>query len=242
MPRTSFVGMSPHIHFHWPDFGANLRGRNVAACRGRLAASPFVWCLFPVPPRDLRDCGQLTRVPCAGPRVFYKTRERALRKDCSIFWFGAHSFLSLLCSGISQTAIPGSFIQLLSRYLNTAGQSIYRFMPNSKAESIEMAASGATSTKTLRPHDIEVPSTSGTNDDQPQLLSPKSWRERRDAYQPPSRRQTNGTIDAEDYFVRPTNSVQARRHANRSRWVLATCRSTPNGLSSCECTAPCSPR
>jgi hypothetical protein len=116
MPRTSFVGMSPHIHFHWPDFGANLRGRNVAACRGRLAASPFVWCLFPVPPRDLRDCGQLTRVPCAGPRVFYKTRERALRKDCSIFWFGAHSFLSLLCSGISQTAIPGSFIQLLSRY------------------------------------------------------------------------------------------------------------------------------
>ena len=84
-------------------------------------------------------------------------------------------------------------------------------MTDSKAESIEMAASVATSTKTLKPTDIEVTSTSGTNDDQPQLLSPKSWRERRDAYQPPSRRQTNGTIDAEDYFVWFTKSVKVRR-------------------------------
>jgi hypothetical protein len=70
-----------------------------------------------------------------------------------------------------------------------------------RTESIEMAASIATSTKTLRPSEIEIPGTSGTNNEQPELLSPRSWRHRAVTYQPPSRRQTNGTLDAEDYFV-----------------------------------------
>ena len=70
-----------------------------------------------------------------------------------------------------------------------------------------MAASIATSTKTLKPSEIEIPSTSNTNNDAPELLSPRSWRHRTVTYQPPSRRQTNGTLDAEDYFVRPTYYV-----------------------------------
>jgi len=74
-----------------------------------------------------------------------------------------------------------------------------------RSESIEMAASVATSTKTLRPSEmeIEIPGTRSTNDEPaPELLSPRSWRHRTQTYQPPSRRQTNGTLDAEDYFVR----------------------------------------
>jgi hypothetical protein len=69
-------------------------------------------------------------------------------------------------------------------------------------DSIDMAPSVATSTKTLKPSEIEIPKTSSTrNDDAPELLSPRSWRGRGVTYQPPSRRQTNGSLDAEDYFV-----------------------------------------
>jgi putative membrane protein len=64
-----------------------------------------------------------------------------------------------------------------------------------------MSPSIATSTKTLKPNEIEIP-----NPQQPELtpelLSPRSWRHRSQPYLPPSRRQTNGVLDAEDYFVR----------------------------------------
>jgi putative membrane protein len=71
-----------------------------------------------------------------------------------------------------------------------------------------------TSTKTLRPNEIEVPKTSSTNNDdmQPELLSPRSWRHRAVTYQPPSRRQTNGSLDAEDYFTGP------RDMSKHSKW------------------------
>ncbi|KAH7070913.1 Bestrophin, RFP-TM, chloride channel-domain-containing protein [Paraphoma chrysanthemicola] len=74
-----------------------------------------------------------------------------------------------------------------------------------------MAASVATSTKTLKPSEIEIPGTSSTRE-QPELLSPRSWRHRTNTYQPPSRRQTNGTLDAEDYFVGP------RDMSKHSKW------------------------
>jgi hypothetical protein len=68
-----------------------------------------------------------------------------------------------------------------------------------------------TSTKTLRPTEIEIPRTSSTNNDNgaPELLSPRSWRHRAVTYQPPSRRQTNGSLDAEDYFV---GHIEIRYH------------------------------
>jgi hypothetical protein len=61
---------------------------------------------------------------------------------------------------------------------------------------------GAETTKGFKPSAIEIPRTSSTNNDGPEMLSPRSWRGRGGTYQPPSRRQTNGTLDAEDYFVR----------------------------------------
>jgi putative membrane protein len=68
-----------------------------------------------------------------------------------------------------------------------------------------MAASSASTTKTLRPDNIEIPpSTSGTNKPVEEFdgpMSPRSWRHRTVTYQVPSRRQTNGSWDAEDYFV-----------------------------------------
>ncbi|KAF2035068.1 UPF0187-domain-containing protein [Setomelanomma holmii] len=75
-----------------------------------------------------------------------------------------------------------------------------------------MAASVATSTKTLKPSEIEIPGTSSINNEQPELLSPRSWRHRAGTYQPPSRRQTNGTLDAEDYFEGP------RDMSKHSKW------------------------
>jgi putative membrane protein len=86
-----------------------------------------------------------------------------------------------------------------------------------------MSPSIATSTKTLKPNEIEIP-----NPQQPELTpellfvmpkyelhgrhtltsnrSPRSWRHRSQPYLPPSRRQTNGVLDAEDYFVRIAGS------------------------------------
>lgn len=75
-----------------------------------------------------------------------------------------------------------------------------------------MASSVAHSTKTLRPTEIEVPKTSSTNHDEPECLSPRSWRGRGNTYQPPSRRQTTGSLDAEDYFVGP------RDMSKHSKW------------------------
>ncbi|KAH7382448.1 Bestrophin, RFP-TM, chloride channel-domain-containing protein [Phaeosphaeria sp. MPI-PUGE-AT-0046c] len=76
-----------------------------------------------------------------------------------------------------------------------------------------MASSVAPSTKTLRPIEIEVPKTSSTNhDDAPECLSPRSWRGRGHTYQPPSRRQTTGSLDAEDYFIGP------RDMSKHSKW------------------------
>lgn len=77
-----------------------------------------------------------------------------------------------------------------------------------------MAAS-TTSTKDFRPDAIEIPpSTASTskNDELDVPMSPRSWRHRTVTYQVPSRRQTNGSLDAEDYFVGP------RDMAKHSKW------------------------
>ncbi|OAL47968.1 UPF0187-domain-containing protein [Pyrenochaeta sp. DS3sAY3a] len=67
--------------------------------------------------------------------------------------------------------------------------------------------------KTLKPSEIEVPSTSGTTRDEFDApMSPRSWRHRTVTYQPPSRRVTNGSLDAEDYFVGP------RDMSKHSKW------------------------
>lgn len=63
-------------------------------------------------------------------------------------------------------------------------------------------ASTMSKTKTLRPQEIEVPSTADTNRIEPSLLSPLSWRGNV-PHQTPSRRQTTGSVDMEDYFVGP---------------------------------------
>jgi putative membrane protein len=80
-----------------------------------------------------------------------------------------------------------------------------------------MAASNASTTKTLRPDNIEIPpSTSGTNKPAEEFdgpMSPRSWRHRTVTYQVPSRRQTNGSWDAEDYFVRDL-LIQSQNTAN----------------------------
>ncbi|KAH7379543.1 Bestrophin, RFP-TM, chloride channel-domain-containing protein [Pyrenochaeta sp. MPI-SDFR-AT-0127] len=75
-----------------------------------------------------------------------------------------------------------------------------------------MAKSTTSTNKTLRPSEIEIPSTSGTNKDEEGPISPRSWRHRTVTYQPPSRRQTNGSLDAEDYFVGP------RDMSKHSKW------------------------
>jgi putative membrane protein len=75
-------------------------------------------------------------------------------------------------------------------------------------------SSVSTTTKTLRPSELEIPlanvSTNRQDADGP--MSPRSWRHRQLTYQPPSRRQTTGSIDAEDYFVGP------RDMAKHSKW------------------------
>ncbi|KAL5119454.1 hypothetical protein ACEQ8H_002724 [Pleosporales sp. CAS-2024a] len=70
-----------------------------------------------------------------------------------------------------------------------------------------------TSTKTLRPADIDIPRTSSTkHDENPECLSPRSWRHRAVTYQVPSRRPTTGSLDAEDYFTGP------RDMSKHSKW------------------------
>ncbi|KAG9203469.1 hypothetical protein G6514_002836 [Epicoccum nigrum] len=72
------------------------------------------------------------------------------------------------------------------------------------------ASSVSTGADTLRPTNIEIPMNSKSNDDGPS--SPRSWRHRTVTYQPPSRVQTTGSLDAEDYFVGP------RDMSKHSKW------------------------
>ncbi|KAJ4319101.1 hypothetical protein N0V94_004061 [Neodidymelliopsis sp. IMI 364377] len=75
------------------------------------------------------------------------------------------------------------------------------------------ASSVSTGAETLRPTNIEIPTTSSTiaaEDEGP--ISPRSWRHRTVTYQPPSRIQTTGSLDAEDYFIGP------RDMAKHSKW------------------------
>ncbi|KAH6611988.1 Bestrophin, RFP-TM, chloride channel-domain-containing protein [Boeremia exigua] len=74
------------------------------------------------------------------------------------------------------------------------------------------ASSVSTGAETLRPH-IEIPNSSASKAaDEEGPLSPRSWRHRTVTYQPPSRVQTTGSLDAEDYFIGP------RDMAKHSKW------------------------
>ncbi|KAI8938528.1 hypothetical protein NX059_004414 [Plenodomus lindquistii] len=89
-------------------------------------------------------------------------------------------------------------------------------MAASTTSTSKTAASTASTSKTLRPDAIEIPpSTSGSNkpaSEHDAPLSPRSWRHRSMTYQPPSRIQTTGSLDAEDYFVGP------RDMSKHSKW------------------------
>ncbi|KZM24893.1 uncharacterized protein EKO05_0010973 [Ascochyta rabiei] len=77
------------------------------------------------------------------------------------------------------------------------------------------ASSVSTGAETLRPTNINIPPTSSTvagDDEGP--TSPRSWRHRTVTYQPPSRIQTTGSLDAEDYFIGP------RDMAKHSKWPI----------------------
>ncbi|EUC30552.1 hypothetical protein COCCADRAFT_39232 [Bipolaris zeicola 26-R-13] len=75
-----------------------------------------------------------------------------------------------------------------------------------------MAPSTTSTSKTLRPDNLEIRPTSAGNDVDDGPMSPRSWRHRAVTYQVPSRRQTTGSLDAEDYFVGP------RDMAKHSKW------------------------
>ncbi|KAH9876904.1 hypothetical protein IAQ61_002265 [Plenodomus lingam] len=79
-----------------------------------------------------------------------------------------------------------------------------------------MAASTISTSRTLKPDAIDIPpSSSGSNkarSPQDEPMSPRSWRHRENTYQPPSRIQTTGSLDAEDYFVGP------RDMSKHSKW------------------------
>ncbi|EUC48681.1 hypothetical protein COCMIDRAFT_86803 [Bipolaris oryzae ATCC 44560] len=77
-----------------------------------------------------------------------------------------------------------------------------------------MAPSTTSTSKTLRPDNLEIrpPSNASHNDADDGPISPRSWRHRAVTYQVPSRRQTTGSLDAEDYFVGP------RDMAKHSKW------------------------
>ncbi|KAF2623706.1 UPF0187-domain-containing protein [Macroventuria anomochaeta] len=74
------------------------------------------------------------------------------------------------------------------------------------------ASSVSTGAETLRPTNIEIPTTSSTIAAEEGPISPRSWRHRTVTYQPPSRVQTTGSLDAEDYFIGP------RDMAKHSKW------------------------
>jgi len=71
-----------------------------------------------------------------------------------------------------------------------------------------MASTSSDTSKTVRHLEIEVPRTSASH--RGQMLSPQSWRGATPL--PGSRRQTNGTVDMEDYFVGP------RDMSKHSKW------------------------
>jgi len=105
-------------------------------------------------------------------------------------------------------------VRNLTYTTSTAGQLLHSTQPYT----LNMAASTASTTKTLKPDAIEIPpSTAGTSKAEDEFdapISPRSWRHRTVTYQVPSRRQTNGSWDAEDYFVcgsvlRPCNLLTA---------------------------------
>ncbi|PSN68756.1 UPF0187-domain-containing protein [Corynespora cassiicola Philippines] len=78
-----------------------------------------------------------------------------------------------------------------------------------------MTSTSTASGKTLRPGEleIEVPSTASTHNGANEApMSPRSWRARKVTYQPPSRRQTTGSVDLEDYFAGP------RDMSKHSKW------------------------
>ncbi|KAF9694020.1 hypothetical protein EKO04_007956 [Ascochyta lentis] len=74
------------------------------------------------------------------------------------------------------------------------------------------ASSVSTGAETLRPTNIDIPTTSSTMAGDEGPTSPRSWRHRTVTYQPPSRIQTTGSLDAEDYFIGP------RDMAKHSKW------------------------
>lgn len=74
------------------------------------------------------------------------------------------------------------------------------------------ASSVSTGAETLRPANIEIPKTGSTRADEEGPMSPRSWRHRTLTYQPPSRVQTTGSLDAEDYFIGP------RDMSKHSKW------------------------
>ncbi len=63
------------------------------------------------------------------------------------------------------------------------------------------ASSVSTGAETLRPANIDIPTINTKAAEEEGPLSPRSWRHRTLTYQPPSRVQTTGSLDAEDYFV-----------------------------------------
>ncbi|KAF2684605.1 UPF0187-domain-containing protein [Lentithecium fluviatile CBS 122367] len=67
--------------------------------------------------------------------------------------------------------------------------------------------------KTLQPSAIEVPhSMSSGRGSNEAPMSPRSWRARKTTYQPPSRKPTDKSLDAGDYFIGP------RDMAKHSKW------------------------
>ncbi|KAF2877436.1 Bestrophin, RFP-TM, chloride channel-domain-containing protein [Massariosphaeria phaeospora] len=68
------------------------------------------------------------------------------------------------------------------------------------------------STKSLKPHDIDVPSTSGGPPDFGGPMSPRSWKNGPYTRQAPSRKPTNASVDLDDYFVGP------RDMSKHSKW------------------------
>jgi hypothetical protein len=122
---------------------------------------------------------------------------------------------------IHTTRLP--FIHLVLRPCSTSPAAYHLLRPDtlwsSSCRTISAMApsSVSTTTKTLRPSELEIPlanvSTNRQDADGP--MSPRSWRHRQLTYQPPSRRQTTGSIDAEDYFVSSAHDRNLPKTATR---------------------------